>query len=382
MLAAGAVVTPDDVLRPGWVQVREGRLVAVHGGVPPRRPDRVLDDGWIVPGFVDTHVHGGGGGDLTTGRVDDVAAATSLHRAHGTTAMVASLVTADLTALQAAVSALADLVDEGRLAGIHLEGPWLAPSRAGAHDPRWLREPAPADVDRLLRAGRGHVRVVTLAPELAGGLAAVRQVTGAGAVAAIGHTAADYDTTLRAVEAGAGVATHLFNAMPAVHHRAPGAVVALLEAEEVAVELVLDGVHLHPAVGRLAAGLAGPLRTLLVTDAIAAAGIGDGIHRLGGREVRVDHGVAHVADSDVIAGSTLTMDRAWRSAVVSCRLSPREASLAASTNPARVLGLAHLTGALVPGLRADLVLLDHSLHVAAVMTAGRWVSTEPPAPGA
>lgn len=372
VIAAGSVVTPDGVLSPGWVQVRGGLLVAVGEGTPPRPADRELTDGWLLPGFVDIHVHGGGGGDLASGRADDVAAATALHRASGTTALLASLVTAELPAMGAAVHALAELADDGVVAGIHLEGPWLAAAKAGAHDPRLLRNPDPADVDRLLTAGRGHVRVVTVAPELPGGLAAVRQVAAAGAVAAVGHTAADYDTTVRAIEAGATLATHLFNAMPPLHHREPGPVAALLEAEEVAVELVLDGVHLHPAVAGLAAHRAGAHRTVLVTDAIVAAGAPDGSYRLGDRDVTVVAGAAHLAGTSVIAGSTLTMAGAWRAAVTSCGLSPWAASLAASTTPARLAGLGAVTGALVSGLRADLVLLDGSLQVAGVMSAGRW----------
>jgi N-acetylglucosamine-6-phosphate deacetylase len=374
VVAAGSLVTPDGVLTPGWAQVRNGVLTGVGAGLPPRPADRALPHGWLLPGFVDMHVHGGGGASLTTGRLEDVVAATALHRAHGTTTMVASLVTAAPAVLEASVRALADLVDDGLLAGIHLEGPWLAAARAGAHDARLLRDPAPADVHRLLAAGRGAVRVVTLAPELPGGLAAVRQIVEAGAVAAVGHTAADYDTTARAVEAGAGLATHLFNAMPPLHHRAPGPVAALLEADEVAVELVLDGAHLHPAMAALAAQRVGGRRTVLVTDAIAAAGAGDGRHRLGGLDVTVTDGIARLTGTDVLAGSTLTMDGAWLTAVASCGLTPHQATLAASTNPARLLGLASVTGALVPGLRADLVLLDRSLHVAGVMAAGRWCS--------
>lgn len=372
LVSAGSVVTPDRVLRPGWVHVQNGQVAAVGEGPPPRPADREAPEGWLLPGFIDAHVHGGGGADLASARPDDVATAAALHRSHGTTTMVASLVTAELAALEAAVTALADLVDDGLLAGVHLEGPWLAPERAGAHDPGLLRAPDPAALGRLLGAGRGAVRVVTLAPELPGGLAAVRQVVAEGAVAAIGHTAADYDTTVRAVEAGAGLGTHLFNAMPPLHHRAPGPVAALLEAEQVAVELVLDGVHLHPATAALAARRAGGLRTVLVTDAIAAAGADDGLYRLGGLEVTVAGGAAHLSGTEVIAGSTLTMDRAWSNAVQLTGFTPVEASLAASTNPARLLGLAAETGAIVPGLRADLVVLDRAHRVVGVMTRGRW----------
>lgn len=372
LLAAGAVVTPERVLSPGWVQVRDGRLAAVGEGSPPRPADRDEYDGWLLPGFVDVHVHGGGGADFGAATPDAVAAVSALHRAHGTTTMVASLVTADPLTLGAAVAALADVVDDGVLAGIHLEGPWLAPGRAGAHDPRWLRAPERAELDRLLSAARGTVRIVTLAPELPGGLAAVRHVVAEGAVAAVGHTETDYDTAVRAIQAGARLATHLFNAMPPLHHRHPGPVAALLEAEEVAVELILDGLHLHPATAALAARRAGARRTVLVTDAMAATGAADGDWRLGGRQVTVTDGAAHLAGTDTLAGSTLTMDRAWRAAVESCGLSPVEASLAASTNPARLLGLATQTGAIVAGLRADLVLLDRTRRVADVMAGGRW----------
>ena len=373
LLAAGAVVVPDRVLRPGWLQVRDGRLLAVGAGRPPRPPDLDLPEGWLLPGFVDMHSHGGGGGDFPSGRPEDAATAVAFHRGHGTTTMVASLVTAELPALETAVSALADVADDGLLAGIHLEGPWLSPARAGAHAVRLLRHPDPHEVDRLLRAARGHLTMVTLAPELPGGLDAVAQVTAAGGIAAVGHTAADHQTTVRAVEAGARVATHLFNAMPSVHHRAPGPVPALLTAESVSVELILDGVHLHPAVAALAARAAGRHRTVLVTDAIAAAGTGDGARQLGGLAVDVHEGVARLAGTDTIAGSTLTMDRAWAFAVRACGLPPEDASLAASTNPARLLGLADVTGALVPGLRADVVALDAAWRVRRVLSAGRWV---------
>lgn len=373
VIAAAAVVVPSGVLRPGWMLVDDDLIRAVVQGLPYRTPDVDLGEGWLVPGFVDLHVHGGGGADMASGRSESVRRAVALHRSHGTTTMLASLVTAELADLHASVQRLADLADDGLVAGIHLEGPWLAPGRPGAHDPRLLRTPTPADVDTLLRLGHGHVKSVTVAPELDGGLDAIRRIAGAGALAAVGHTDADYVRTWEAVEAGARLATHLFNAMPPVHHREPGPVAALLESNAVAVELVLDGVHLHPAVAALAADRAGPDRTVLVTDAMAAAGAPDGDYALGAREVRVSGGVARLAESGELAGSTLTMDAAWRSAVLDLSLSPQDASRAASTTPARLLGLEDVTGALVPGLRADLVAMDSSLEVQRVMAGGGWL---------
>jgi N-acetylglucosamine-6-phosphate deacetylase len=372
IMAADAVVVPSGVLRPGWIEVESGQLRAVAEGSPPRDPDLRLPGGWLLPGFVDLHVHGGGGGDMSSGRIDAVAAAVEFHRTHGTTTMVASLVTASLPELHTAVIGLADMVDKGLVGGIHLEGPWLSSSRCGAQDRRLLRSPEPAEVEKLLKLGRGRITAVTVAPELEGGLEAIRRIVDSGALAAIGHTEAGYDMTRRAIVAGARVATHLFNAMPSIHHRDPGPIPALLEAEDVSVELVLDGVHIHPAVAALAAERAGPDRTLLITDAMSAAGTPDGSYRLGTVEVSVANGVARLGNG-ALAGSTLTMDTAWRFAVQECGMSPHSASCAASTNPARLLGLGDVTGALVPGLRADVVALDASMHVQGVMVAGAWL---------
>ena len=271
LITADRVATGDALLEPGWVEVHDDRVVGVGAGTPPRPTDHDLADATVAPGFVDTHCHGGGGASLVGADPDAVATFVASHRAHGTTTLVASLVTGALPDLERDVRALAEHVRDGRLAGIHLEGPWLADSRRGAHDPAQLRDPEPADVSRLLAAGRGAVRMVTLAPEWPGGIAAVSAVVGAGAVAAVGHTDATYEVAHAAVDAGASVATHLFNAMTPLGHRDPGPVGALLGDERVVVELVADGVRLHPAVVRLAARAAGPGRTSLVTDAMAAA---------------------------------------------------------------------------------------------------------------
>jgi N-acetylglucosamine-6-phosphate deacetylase len=203
-------------------------------------------------------------------------------------------------------------------------------------------------------------------------LAAVRRIVDGGAVAAVGHTGATYAVTREAIVAGAAVGTHLFNAMRPVHHREPGPVVALLEDPRVTVELIADGVHLHPAVLRHAVRSAGEARVALVTDAMAAAGVGDGDYRLGGLQVRVTDGVARLAVGGAIAGSTLTMDRAFRWAVRDGGLSLAAAARVASTVPAALLGLRDV-GSIEAGRRADLVVLDEELRVAGVMAAGRWV---------
>ncbi|MDQ4086340.1 MAG: N-acetylglucosamine-6-phosphate deacetylase [Actinomycetota bacterium] len=372
VLANARAVTPAGVLDPALVEVADGRIATVRRA--GTAPDGAVDLGgrWLVPGFVDVHVHGGGGATFDDGDPEEAARVVAMHRAHGTTTMLASVATAPMDMLARAVAALADLARDGLIAGIHLEGPFLATARCGAHDSRLLRAPAAADIDLLLAAGRGAVRMVTLAPELDGGLSAVRRVVDAGALAAVGHTDADYEVTAAAVDAGASVATHLFNAMPPLHHRAPGPVAALLEDSRVTVELINDGAHLHDAVVTLTIRSVGPGRVAFVTDAMAAAGSGDGRYRLAGRPVTVRDGVARLAEGGSIAGSTLTADTAVRRAV-RCGVDIVDAVSAAATTPARLLGLQGVTGAIDPGLAADLVVLDDDLRVDAVMCRGRWL---------
>jgi N-acetylglucosamine-6-phosphate deacetylase len=373
LIAAGRVVLPDRVLSPGWVAVT-GRLITGFGeGAPPRAADADFPADVLAPGFVDAHNHGGGGVGFHDLGPDARAIAERIvrtHRAHGTTTMMASLVTAPLDELERLVRALAELVREGLLAGIHLEGPWLSPAHRGAHAEDLLRLPDAAGVDRLMSAGAGAVRMVTIAPELQGGLPAVSRIVRHGAVAAIGHTDADYALTRAAIEAGATVGTHVFNAMRPLHHREPGAAGAVLEDPSMFAELVADGVHLHPSIVRLISD--SPARPVFVTDAMAAAGASDGDYKLGALDVRVADGAARLVDG-TIAGSVLTLDQAVRYAVLTAGVPLAPAVRAASQNPADML---HLTdrGRILPGLRADLVVLDGELQVRAVMHEGTWVS--------
>ena len=370
LLTADRLVLPAGSVEPGWVETDGNRVTGAGGGAPPAAADRHLT-GTVVPGFVDAHAHGGGGAAFTSGDPAEARTVLATHRAHGTTTMVASLVTDTTERLETSIRALAPLVDAGELAGIHLEGPWLSPAHCGAHDPALLRAPDPVEVTRLLDAGGGTVVMVTLAPELEHGLEAVELLRRRGVVVALGHSDASYDVARRALDAGVGVATHLFNAMRPLHHREPGPVLALVEDPRARVELVADGIHLHPQVLHWAASSA-PHRFLLVTDAMGAAGAADGDYVLGPAAVRVREGVARLASNGAIAGSTLTMDRAVRHAVQVAGL-PLEAVVEAATaTPAALLGLDHL-GAVAPGRRADLVQLDDDLRVVAVMRDGTWL---------
>jgi len=374
VIAAGAVVLEQGTCRPGWVQTSGRRIVGCGPGLPSQPADVDMPEALVVPGFVDIHVHGGGGASYTDGNDGDILRAAMFHRSHGTTTTLASLVTASPTDLLTAERVLADSARAGTVAGIHLEGPWLSAARCGAHDPAQLRDPVPAEIDALLTAGDGAIRMVTLAPERAGSDDAIARLVGAGVVVAVGHTDATYEQTRHAVELGATVGTHLFNAMRPVHHREPGPAIALLQDARVTVELIADGVHVHPAVQRAVIDTAGADRVALVTDATAAAGLGDGEFRLGTMQIDVAEQVARVRGTSTIAGSTATMDQLFRAAAGLG--SDRDAALAAavqmtSTTPARALGLDSV-GSLRAGADADLVVLDSAFQVIGVMAGGEW----------
>ena len=375
LITAERIVTGAGVLSPGWLEVTGTVVTALGSGAPAGVPEHELGSVTVVPGFVDMHTHGGGSGAFPEATAESSVASRDLHRRHGTTTMIASLVSAHPAELLRQTSVLAEQVQGGLLAGIHLEGPWLSSHRCGAHEPSALRNPDPAEVDRVFAAGRGTIRMVTIAPELDGALSAIRQMVDAGAVAAIGHTDASYEQARAGVEAGARAATHLFNAMRPLHHREPGPIAALVEDPRVTVELINDGVHLHPALYRNVTEWVGPDRVALITDAMAAAGMSDGAYTLGALDVDVTDGVARVAGTDTIAGSTATMDLVFRNAVLGCGLD-REAALQlavkqACLNPARAMGLD--AGDLVVGGPADLVVLDDDLRVTGVLHRGTWV---------
>jgi N-acetylglucosamine-6-phosphate deacetylase len=372
-LCGARVVTPTGVIDDGWAQVASGTITGLGQGSPPRGEFVDLRGAWLLPGYIDLHMHGGGGHDATASPTD-LAAAVAFHRAHGTTRTLVSLVAASLDALAEQLSWIADRValgrtPQGRVVGAHLEGPFLSAARCGAQNVKYLMAPDRGAFARLVAAARGGLRCVTIAPELPGALDVITDVMAAGAVAAIGHTDATYADAQAAIDAGAGLATHLFNGMRPLHHREPGVIAAALAAD-LPCEVINDGIHVHPAITTLIARI--PERLVLVTDAIAAAGVGDGEFSLGGQHVQVRGDEARLTSTGSLAGSTLTMDAAVRRAVLECGLPIEVASAGASGNPARVLGLGNQCGSIVPGRDADLVVLDDDLRVVRVMIRGAW----------
>ncbi|WP_327736066.1 N-acetylglucosamine-6-phosphate deacetylase [Streptomyces nojiriensis] len=374
VLSGARVVLPTGTVANGRVIVDGDRIAgSAHEGA--RSVD--LTGHWIVPGFVDMHNHGGGGASFTSGTAEDVLKGVRTHREHGTTTLVASTVTGDLDELARRAALLAELTQAGEIAGIHFEGPFINACRKGAHKEDLLRDPDPAEVRKLIDAAHGAARMFTLATELPGGLDSVRLLAEHGVIAAIGHTDATYEQTRAAIDAGATVATHLFNAMPPLAHREPGPIAALLEDERITVELINDGTHLHPAALELAFHHAGAHRVALITDAMDAAGFGDGTYHLGPLEVEVKHGVARLVEGGSIAGSTLTLDTAFKRSVTLDKLPVESVVQAISANPAKLIGLYDEIGSLEPGKYADLVVLDAAFDIKGVMRRGEWIVNPP-----
>ncbi|ALO10048.1 N-acetylglucosamine-6-phosphate deacetylase [Streptomyces venezuelae] len=370
VLAGAHVVLPTGIVENGRVIVDGERIT---GSAPEGAPAIDLTGHWLVPGFVDMHDHGGGGASFTSGTVDDVLTGVHTHRLHGTTTVVASFVTGEMDFLTQRAGLLSELAEQGEIAGLHFEGPFISPCRKGAHDETLLRDPDPAEVRKLIDAGRGQAKMVTLATELPGGIDSVRLLAEHGVIAAIGHTDATYEQTVAAIDAGATVATHLYNAMPALGHRTPGPIAALLEDERITVELINDGTHLHPAALELAFHHAGPERVAFITDAMDAAGFGDGSYMLGPLAVEVKDSVARLVEGGSIAGSTLTLDRAFKRAVTIDGLPVESVVQAISANPARLLGIYDRVGSLEPGKDADIVVLDAEFRLKGVMRKGKWI---------
>lgn len=288
--------------------------------------------------WVDIHCHGGGGA-LLGESVEGTLAAFATHRAHGVGALLASLVTAPVPAIAAAVSTVREaMAREPGILGVHLEGPFLAPERRGAHDAAHLLKPTPTLVDDVLAAGEGIVRIVTIAPELPGALDAIARFAAAGIVPAIGHTTAGASLAREAFDAGARLVTHAFNAMPGMTAREPGPVGSALADERVCLEVIADGIHVDASLIRLLFREA-PGRVVLVSDAISAAGEGDGRYALGSLAIEVREGRAVLEGTQTLAGSTLTLERAVE-VCVAAGVPRDEAEAAASIVPSRVLGLA------------------------------------------
>ena len=352
--------------------------------------DRVLEhDGLILPGLVDLHCHGGGGASFPDSEgAEEMLAAVLEHRRHGTTSLVASLVTADAATLREKVAQLAGLHRDGEIAAIHLEGPFLSEARRGAQNPAHLTDGDTALVRELAEIAGGALATMTVAPEAAGADEVIDALAGSGAVPSLGHTDGGSAEITRAVDRSIAAlrrrrgrsplptATHLFNGMRPIHHRDPGPALAALDAAsrgEMVVEVIADGVHLDARTVAHVFALAAEDHVVLVTDAMAAAGMADGRYRLGALDVTVAEGVATLTEGGAIAGGTAHLVEVLRHAVLEAGVELVAAVRAASTVPARVLGLEDEIGSLAAGRRADVLMVDRALRPVTVLRGGQEV---------
>jgi N-acetylglucosamine-6-phosphate deacetylase len=341
-------------------------------------------DAIILPGFIDVHTHGGGGFNLSTTDPAEIWGYARWAPGSGTTAFLIGVIGVPHALPERQLAAAVEAIERyresrERLAeplGIHLEGPYLNVARRGAHPPEWLRLPSAAEAERILALTKGHLRLITLAPELPGAPALIRPLVEAGVTVSLGHSDASYEQARAAFALGVTHVTHCFNAMRPLHHREPGPLGALVEERRARGELIADGVHVHPAAMKVLVRALGPERTVVVTDALCGAGMAELSFEFAGLQATVIDGAARLPDG-TITGSVLTMEQALRNVLTMLDVSLVEAAQMLSWNPAQVAGVAKRKGRLLAGYDADLLIFDRSLSLQAALCRGRLAFATP-----
>lgn len=350
--ASGAIID-GSLLGDLWIETSNGVIAAINPGTHSK-PDSSTG-GVLIPGFVDIHCHGGGGHYFSATAADSISAAIKAHKKTGTTSLVASLVSESIDDLKGQIQRLVPFYTRGEIVGIHLEGPYLSHARCGAHEPSLLIDPTVMQLQELITLGQGAIKMVTIAPELHGAQETIAYLASVGVFAAIGHTEGNYQDASIATDNGASIVTHFLNAMN--KENTEGSIANfVINDPRLAVELIVDGHHLaFEKVQELFASIGD--RIILVSDAMAAAGNGDGLYTIGALPVEVKDGVARLSSNQKLAGSTLTISQAFFNLINHCGLSLNQAVHATSTQPARVFGLQD-RGEIAIGMRADLLSYD------------------------
>ncbi|MEK4113381.1 N-acetylglucosamine-6-phosphate deacetylase [Paenibacillus sp. DS2363] len=384
-LLRGKLLLSNEILEDGVLAWRDGEIL--YAGLPEGLPEQIRREalplsvperGLIVPGFIDIHVHGGNGEDFMDASPEVLDKITSFHSTQGTTAMLATSMTAPKERLDNVLAEVdryrSSEMPYAQLEGVHLEGPFFSPKWPGAQNPEHIILPDVSWLEAWEKQYPGLIRQVTLAPEREGALEVISWLREQRITAALGHTDATYEEVERAVEAGLHHAVHTFNAMTPLHHRLPGAAGAVLSDPRISAEVIADGIHVHPAAISILAQLKQhDDQLVLITDAMSATGLDDGEYKIGDLPVIVKHGEARLKDGGALAGSTLTMIRGFRYLIQEVGLSLNAASRAASLTPARLLGIDHRTGSLAQGKQADIVLLNAELDIEGVWVKGRRI---------
>jgi N-acetylglucosamine-6-phosphate deacetylase len=374
------IVLPEQVISNGFLEIADGRIVKVAEGEPSSSTSELVYDAHkatITPGFIDLHVHGGNGGAFTSIDPAEHNLAREFHLKNGTTSMLASTHTTEFSSLLAILKSLAESSRSNRngskVLGIHTEGPFISEHKPGAHVIAQLKTGDLSSIEEVLLAADNFVSMVTVAPEIPGGLEAIKYLSKKNIISSIGHTNATYAQAVEGIKAGARSTTHLFNAMSPLAHRDPGAVGAVLDNEDIFAELILDGIHIHEAIFRIALKSKGVDRINLITDATSLAGLADGEYgEVPDRAVTKIGGKIVLSGTDTLAGSALSMNMVYQNAAKFAQLTLSELSKISSLNAAKILGKESEIGSLEVGKLADLVLLDAESKVCATMIEGEW----------
>jgi len=379
VIKGGTVFTPFTRIDDGTVYIKNGRIVKVGKRISKLFGAEILDASGmiVVPGFIDTHVHGGSSSDVMDGTGEAVRKIAEYHARFGTTSMLATTTTESFDRIVQAVRATRAVIEGGtdgaEILGIHLEGPYINPERMGAQNVEHVRSPSLAEFERILKESANRVRIVTLAPEVKGAMEFIAAVKNRGIAVSAGHSNASYTEMMSAIEAGITHVTHIFNGMKEFHHREPGIVGAALAQKELTVSVIADGIHVHPKAITILFKAKGADSIILITDAIRAAGMSDGTYELGGLAVTVKSGVCRLA-SGTLAGSTLTMNMAVKNTVNFLGIPLLDALKMASTNAAKMIGSAETKGSLETGKDADITILDGNFNVQSTIVKGRIIA--------
>ncbi|MFC5406988.1 N-acetylglucosamine-6-phosphate deacetylase [Cohnella soli] len=384
-IVGARIVTPEGIVEGGVLLVKDGVIAHIGSGADDSATAgdvETIDAAgqWLLPGFIDVHVHGGAGHDFMDAEAAGIREITKFHAANGTTSMLATTLTAPREELTAVIDRVSQYMSEpmpyAQLIGVHLEGPFVNVKWKGAQNPAYIVPPQPEWLEEWVSRFPGIIKIQTLAPENEGALDYIEKLADNGIVPSAGHTDATYDQIIAAADRGLRHAVHTFNAMTPLHHRNPGTVGAVLTDDRIVAEVIADGHHVHPAGIKLITRAKGAHNVILVTDAMTAAGMPDGDYDLGGLPVRMMCGVARLKENDSLAGSTLTMISAVRYLVQTVGAGIEDASRMASGNPARQLGIDSRTGSIATGKAADFLLLNDDLELLSTWIGGRRITIE------
>src|SRR5882757_9132674 len=380
LLHTAKALTPTAEIPDAGILIRDGVIEAIGPregmSLPPGAEEISAAQQTAIPGFVDVHIHGAGGHDVMEGTDQALAGVARMLASHGTTSFVATTVTASPDDICRSVEGIARYTTtqhetdapRAEVLGVHFEGPFISSARRGVHPKEWIQLPSAEMLERFLQASAGNARILTIAPELLGAAPCIDAAHKAGLVVAMGHTDATYEQARAAMAWGARSATHLYNAMRPFSHRDPGVIGAVLTSPEINAELIADGVHVEEGAMKLLLLAKGAAHITLVSDGLSATGMPDGKYTLGDFEVTVSGGVCRNAEG-ILAGSTLTLDRALRN-IVALGASLSDAVRMLTLNPAALLGIEFKKGSLRVGADADILLLDEGLHLARVWARG------------